>query len=97
MEATTTPMREALTERTQINLSASQQLALAQLLSAPAKPTKAMKNLMNLPNLSSANLPASKENADWSAIQETQYLLAIPGMLESIKAGMAEPLAKNAK
>ncbi|MDI9333941.1 MAG: type II toxin-antitoxin system Phd/YefM family antitoxin [Cytophagales bacterium] len=36
-------------------------------------------------------------NEDWSAIQETLYLLAIPGMRESIKAGMAEPLAKSAK
>ena len=34
---------------------------------------------------------------DWSAIQETLYLLAVPGMRDSIKAGMAEPLAKSAK
>ena len=34
---------------------------------------------------------------DWSAIQETLYLLAVPGMRESIKASMAEPLAKSAK
>ena len=34
---------------------------------------------------------------DWNAIQETLYLLAIPGMRESIKAGMKEPLAKSAK
>ncbi|AGX87754.1 type II toxin-antitoxin system Phd/YefM family antitoxin [Candidatus Symbiobacter mobilis] len=34
---------------------------------------------------------------DWSAIQETLYLLAVPGMRESIKAGMAEPLAQSAK
>lgn len=34
---------------------------------------------------------------DWSAMQETLYLLAIPGMRESIKAGMSEPLAKSAK
>lgn len=34
---------------------------------------------------------------DWDAIQETLYLLSIPGMRESIKAGMAEPLAKSAK
>ncbi len=34
---------------------------------------------------------------DWSAIQETLYLLAVPGMRESIKAGIAEPLAKSAK
>lgn len=34
---------------------------------------------------------------DWGAIQETLHLLAVPGMRKSIKAGMAEPLAKNAK
>ena len=34
---------------------------------------------------------------DWSAIQETLFLLAVPGMRKSIKAGMAEPLAKSAK
>lgn len=34
---------------------------------------------------------------DWSAIQETLYLLAVPGMRESIKAGMAEPLDQSAK
>lgn len=34
---------------------------------------------------------------DWGAIQETLHLLAVPGMRESIKAGMAEPLAKSAK
>jgi PHD/YefM family antitoxin component YafN of YafNO toxin-antitoxin module len=34
---------------------------------------------------------------DWSAIQEILYVLAVPGMRESIKAGMAEPLAKSAK
>jgi prevent-host-death family protein len=34
---------------------------------------------------------------DWSAIQETLFLLAVPGMRESIKAGMAEPLANSAK
>lgn len=27
---------------------------------------------------------------DWAAIQETLYLLAVPGMRESIKAGMEE-------
>ena len=34
---------------------------------------------------------------DWQAIQETLYLLAVPGMRESIKAGMAEPLEKKKK
>ena len=34
---------------------------------------------------------------DWSAIQETLYLLAVPGMRESIKTAMAEPLSKSAK
>ena len=34
---------------------------------------------------------------DWQAIQETLYLLSVPGMRESIKAGMAEPLAISAR
>ena len=34
---------------------------------------------------------------DWRAIQETLYLLAVPGMRESIKAGMAEPLDQSSK
>ncbi len=34
---------------------------------------------------------------DWQAIQETLYLLSVPGMRESIKKGMAEPLGKSAK
>jgi PHD/YefM family antitoxin component YafN of YafNO toxin-antitoxin module len=37
----------------------------------------------------------SEEN--WSAIQETLHLLAIPGMRESIKDSMAEPLTKSKK
>ena len=32
---------------------------------------------------------------DWNAIQETLYLLAIPGMRESIKDAMTEPLSKS--
>ena len=32
---------------------------------------------------------------DWSAIQETLYLLAVPGMRESIKDAMAEPITKS--
>ena len=38
---------------------------------------------------SSAVLVSSE---DWQAIQETLYLLSIPGMRESIKDGMAEPV-----
>jgi len=34
---------------------------------------------------------------DWQAIQETLYLLSVPGMRESIKEGMAEPAAACAK
>jgi prevent-host-death family protein len=34
---------------------------------------------------------------DWEAIQETLYLLSVPGMRESIKKGMAEPLDKSAR
>ncbi len=32
---------------------------------------------------------------DWDAIQETLYLLSVPGMRESIKKGMAETLAES--
>ena len=31
---------------------------------------------------------------DWRAVQETLYLLSIPGMRESIRKGMKEPVAK---
>jgi PHD/YefM family antitoxin component YafN of YafNO toxin-antitoxin module len=34
---------------------------------------------------------------DWNAIQETLYLLAIPGMRESIIEGMAEPIDECGK
>lgn len=34
---------------------------------------------------------------DWSAIQETLFLLSVPGMRESIMEGIAEPLAESAK
>ncbi|MBX3588997.1 MAG: type II toxin-antitoxin system Phd/YefM family antitoxin [Ramlibacter sp.] len=43
---------------------------------------------------SSAVLVAAE---DWQAIQETLYLLSILGMGESIRKGMAEPLAKSAR
>ncbi len=33
---------------------------------------------------------------DWQAIQETLYLLSIPGMRESIKDAMAEPREASA-
>jgi antitoxin YefM len=32
---------------------------------------------------------------DWSAIQETLYLLSIPGLRESVRDAMAEPLVKS--
>ncbi len=35
--------------------------------------------------------------ADWEAIQETLYLASVPGMRDSIKKGMAEPLESSAK
>jgi len=34
---------------------------------------------------------------DWSAVQETLYLLSVPGMRESIRKGMATPATKCAK
>ena len=34
---------------------------------------------------------------DWSAIQETLYLLSIPNMRESMKEAMSESLSKSKK
>lgn len=34
---------------------------------------------------------------DWQSIQETLYLLSIPGMRESIKESMAEPLDERTR
>jgi antitoxin YefM len=34
---------------------------------------------------------------DWQSIQETLYLLSVPGIRESIKEGMAEPLGESAR
>jgi antitoxin YefM len=35
--------------------------------------------------------------ADWRAIQETLYLISIPGMRDSIRAGMAESVEDCSK
>ena len=34
---------------------------------------------------------------DWCAIQETMYLLSVPGMRESIMEGMETPISDRAK
>lgn len=34
---------------------------------------------------------------DWRAIQETVYLLSIPGMRQAIRKGLATPIAKCSK
>ena len=34
---------------------------------------------------------------DWQALQETLFLLSVPGTRESVKEGMAEPLKDSAK
>lgn len=34
---------------------------------------------------------------DWQAIQETLHLLSVPGMRESIKEGMAEPIEQSVR
>lgn len=34
---------------------------------------------------------------DWQSIQETLFLLSVPGMRESIKEGMAEALGESVK
>jgi prevent-host-death family protein len=35
--------------------------------------------------------------AKWEAIQETLFLLSVPGMRESIKKGLAKPLDQRAR
>ena len=37
------------------------------------------------------------DEEDWNAVQETLYLLSIPGMRESIRDGLAMPVEKCAK
>jgi antitoxin YefM len=32
---------------------------------------------------------------DWKSVQETLYLLSIPGMRESIREGLAEPIGRS--
>lgn len=34
---------------------------------------------------------------DWRAVTETMYLLSIPGMRESIRKGMKEPVSKSSR
>ena len=34
---------------------------------------------------------------DWKAIQETLFLLSVPGLRKSIKEGMAEPISASDK
>jgi prevent-host-death family protein len=34
---------------------------------------------------------------EWRSMEETLYLMSIPGMTESIKKGMKEPIAKGSK
>ena len=34
---------------------------------------------------------------DWQAIQETMFLISVPGMRKSIRDAMSEPLSKSAK
>ncbi len=36
-------------------------------------------------------------DSDWQSIQETLHLLAVPGMRESIREGMAEPVERCAE
>lgn len=35
--------------------------------------------------------------ADWNAINETLFLLSVPGMRDSIRKGLKEPLGKSSK
>ncbi len=65
--------------------------------------TKARSRLYNLVDEASHQpvlIVGKRHNAvlvsqeDWKAIEETLYLLAIPGMRESIKKGLATPVGK---
>ena len=77
-------------------------------MAAPVTATEARANLYRLideTNLSHQPIVISgRRNSavlvsteDWDAMQETLYLLSMPGMRESIKKGMAEPLEKCAR
>lgn len=67
--------------------------------------TEARKRLYNLvDNVAESHVPVQivgKRNSavlisdeDWRAIQETLYLTSIPGMRESIQAGLKTPIEK---
>lgn len=43
------------------------------------------------------NAAVMVSESDWSAIQETLYLLSIPGMGESIRKGLKTPVEKCSK
>lgn len=43
------------------------------------------------------DLEKSLSVEDWNAVQETQYLLSIPGMRESMIDGMNEPLSRSTR
>ena len=61
-----------------------------------------LQNLIDSVNQSHQPIVISGDNsnavllseADWKSIQETLYLLSIPGMRESIKEGLATPIAE---
>ena len=38
------------------------------------------------------NRPILVSEEDWASVQESMYLLSVPGMRESIKEGMASPV-----
>ncbi len=54
---------------------------------------------MNTMNASEARekLYRLLDEEDWNAIQETLYLLSIPGMRESIRRGLKTPVEKCKK
>ena len=56
--------------------------------------------MRSIENRNTIYITSKKANAvmlsekDWAAIQETLYLMSIPGMRESIKKGMETPIDK---
>jgi len=91
-----------LTQRTQYGTFHSEVTAMTTLTASQARA-----NLFKLLDQAASShepiqITGKRANAvlvseeDWRAIQETLYLLSIPGMRESIRKGMKEPVEKCA-
>jgi len=95
--------RAGLTERTRFGTLCSEVTAMTTLTASRAR----AKLYQLIDEAASSHEPiqitGKRANAvlvsedDWRAVQETLYLLSIPGMRESIRKGMKEPVEKCAE